>query len=180
MRPTPNDSRRPAFPSRPAAGRASSTVPCRSPSSSPTRPPSTTTRWSWLCVGRTEPPDRTTRGPRMTKEDTVSIATLGLISGDSHVNEPRDLWRENLPASLRDRALRGIKPGSDGNWELVMEGEPLGASAEAEPVRMQITDPEHRYEVMRQEGVVGECIYPSIALYVWMLGDAEVGAASCR
>ena len=110
----------------------------------------------------------------------MSVETLGFISGDSHVSEPRDLWSANLPASLRSQALQGIKPGSDGNWELVLEGQPLGSSAETEPERLKLADPEHRYEVMRQEGIVGECIFPTIGLYVWQLPDPEVGAASCR
>jgi len=33
---------------------------------------------------------------------------------------------------------------------------------------------------MREEGIVGECIFPTIGLYVWMLTDPDVGAASCR
>jgi len=45
---------------------------------------------------------------------------------------------------------------------------------------MIIADPEHRYEIMREEGIIAECIYPTIALYVWMLEDPDVGAASCR
>ncbi len=110
----------------------------------------------------------------------VWLDTLGLISGDSHVNEPRRLWSDNLPEALRSQALRGIAPGSDGNWELVMEGEPLGTSAETEPDRMRMAEPEHRYQVMREEGIVAECIYPSIGLYVWQLPDPVVGVASCR
>ena len=110
----------------------------------------------------------------------MSVSTLGLVSGDSHVNEPRNLWSDNLPASLRSEALRGIKPGSDGGWDLVLEGQPLGTSAEAEPERLRLADPGHRFEVMREEGVVGECIFPTIGLYVWQLPDPDIGAASCR
>ena len=110
----------------------------------------------------------------------MPIETLGLISGDSHVNEPRNLWSEGLPASLRAQALQGIQPGSDGNWELVLEGQPLGGSAEAEPERLKLADPQHRFEVIRREGIVGECIFPTIGLYVWQLADPDVGAASCR
>ena len=86
---------------------------------------------------------------------TSVIDTLGLISGDSHVNEPRNLWRDNLPPSLRSQAMRGIKPGEPGNWELILEGERLGENAEAEEVRARMADPEHRYAIMREEGVVG-------------------------
>jgi predicted TIM-barrel fold metal-dependent hydrolase len=108
------------------------------------------------------------------------VAGLGLVSGDSHVNEPRNLWRENLPALLRSQAMRGIKPGEPGNWELILEGERLGEKAEAESERVKMADPQHRYQVMRQEGIVGECIYPTTGLYVWLLDDPAVQVASCR
>ena len=111
---------------------------------------------------------------------TSVIDSLGLISGDSHVNEPRNLWRDNLPPSLRSQAMRGIKPGEPGNWELVLEGERLGEKAEAEAERAKMADPSHRYAVMREEGVVAECIYPTTGLYVWLLTDPEVMVASCR
>lgn len=108
------------------------------------------------------------------------IATLGLISGDSHVNEPRDLWRDNLPRSLVSHAMRGIQAGEEGNWELVLDGHHVDKTAESESDRLKASDPEHRYQVMRQEGIVAECIYPTIGLYVWMLADHDGGVASCR
>ena len=40
-------------------------------------------------------------------------STIGLISADSHVNEPRDLWSSNLPPHLLDIAMRGIEAGDD-------------------------------------------------------------------
>ena len=33
---------------------------------------------------------------------------------------------------------------------------------------------------MRDEGIAGECIFPTIGLYVWMLTDPDGGEASCR
>ena len=106
--------------------------------------------------------------------------TLGFVSGDSHVNEPRNLWKDNLPAAMRSGALQGIKAGDDGGWDIVLEGESVGYLGLPEHERMKMADPEHRYAIMRQEGVVGECIYPTIGLYAWMLPDADAGAASCR
>jgi predicted TIM-barrel fold metal-dependent hydrolase len=41
-------------------------------------------------------------------------------------------------------------------------------------------EPEHRFEIMRQEGLAGECVFPTIGLYVWMLDDAAGCEASCR
>lgn len=107
-------------------------------------------------------------------------ADLPLISGDSHVEEPRDLWRDHLPTSMRAQAMRGIQAGDDGNWELLLEGHQADQQAASEAERLRTTDPAHRYAVMREEGIAGECIYPTIGLYVWMLTDPDGGAASCR
>jgi predicted TIM-barrel fold metal-dependent hydrolase len=106
--------------------------------------------------------------------------TLGFISGDSHVNEPRNLWRDNLPTAMQSKALRGIQAGEDGGWDLVLDGESVGYMGLPEHERMKMADPQHRFAIMRAEGVVGECIYPTIGLYVWMLADPDCGAASCR
>jgi predicted TIM-barrel fold metal-dependent hydrolase len=108
------------------------------------------------------------------------VDTLGLVSGDSHVNEPRGLWSDNLPASLRSQALRGIKPGADGNWDLILAGEPHWPGSEPEEERVKTNNVAHRYAIMREEGVVGECIYPTVGLNVWYLSEPELGRASCR
>ena len=48
----------------------------------------------------------------------MSAAPTLLISADSHVNEPRDLWSSSLPPRLRDQAMRGIAAKDDGGWDL--------------------------------------------------------------
>lgn len=108
------------------------------------------------------------------------IEGLGLVSGDSHVNEPRRLWSDNLPLSLRSKALRGVKPGSYGNWDSILSGEPQWAGSDPEEERVRANDVSHRYGIMREEGVVAECIYPTVGLNVWMLTDPDLGRASCR
>src|SRR4051812_2889322 len=104
----------------------------------------------------------------------------GFVSADSHVNEPRNLWRDKLPPRLREQAMRGIEAGEDGNWSLVLEGSSLDKTTQYEEERMLVSDPEHRYKVMKEDGIVAECIFPTVGLYVWMLTDAEGGVASCR
>ncbi len=110
----------------------------------------------------------------------TTAVDIGIVSGDSHVNEPRNLWREHLPARFRDLALRGIEAGDDGNWDVVLGDRQIDKTAKGEAERMLATDPQHRYEIMRQEGIVAECVFPTVGLYVWMLTDPAVGAASCR
>jgi predicted TIM-barrel fold metal-dependent hydrolase len=111
---------------------------------------------------------------------TFKAAELGLVSADAHVNEPRDLWKDNLPASLRSQAMEGIRSGDDGNWELLFEGQAIGQTGQYESDRLAVCDPEHRHAVMRKDGIVAECVFPTIGLYVWMLTDPAGGAASCR
>ena len=115
------------------------------------------------------------------KEDLLgTLSGVGLVSGDSHVNEPRDLWRKNLPVRFRDQAMAGIAAGDDANWEVVFDGHHLGRTNDEETERLLATEPSFRYRVMAEEGIVGECVFPTIGLYVWMLSDPDGGAASCR
>ena len=71
----------------------------------------------------------------------TAALTSGLVSGDSHVNEPRDLWRENLPSRLRDQAMRGIQAADDGNWEVLLEGHHFDKTTSEEAERMKVADP---------------------------------------
>lgn len=106
--------------------------------------------------------------------------TRAVISADSHVNEPRDLWSSRLPASLRDQAMKGIASGDDGSWDLIFDGRHMAVDAEQEAERLAVLDPDRRCDVLRSEGIAGECIFPTIGLYVWMLKDPLGGAMSCR
>jgi len=110
-----------------------------------------------------------------------AISTIGMISADSHVNEPRDLWSSNLPPSLREQAMRGLESGEDGSWQLVFDGQhAFQQSMQAEADRLAVLDPDKRIDVMRADGVAAECIFPTIGLQVWMLESPEGGKASCR
>ena len=107
--------------------------------------------------------------------------SLVLVSADAHVEEPHDLWFDNLPASMRDTAPRRIRHKGDGSWELVVNGVALhGSTKTEEEDRIRAVQPESRLQAMRDDGVSGECVFPSIGLYVWGLEDAAVGEASCR
>lgn len=109
-----------------------------------------------------------------------NASTIGMVSADSHVNEPRDLWSSNLPANMVDRAMRGIEARADGGWELIFDGRHMAVGATSDDERLAVNDPDHRLEVMRSEGIVGECVFPTIGLYVWMLTDPDGGRLSCR
>ena len=115
----------------------------------------------------------------------VTPADLPKVSADSHVEEPRFFWYDNLPASMKDRAPKTIRPSEEGGWELVghdeetPEQQRLRERSE-EMSRLAALQPAARLEIMREDGISGECIFPTIGLYVWDVPDPDVGEACCQ
>jgi predicted TIM-barrel fold metal-dependent hydrolase len=103
-----------------------------------------------------------------------------MLSADSHVNEPRDLWSSALPPAMRTRAMRGIESTEDGGWRLILDGAHISKAGTSEEDRLAVIRPDRRMTVMREEGIAGECIFPTIGLYVWMLEDPDDVKISCR
>ena len=85
-----------------------------------------------------------------------------LISADSHVMEPPDLWEKNLPPSFRDRAPRYAKRAAD------LQAHQGG------------TNPALRAREMAMDGVCGEVLYPSLAMDQFSLKDAALQEACLR
>ncbi len=124
----------------------------------------------------------------------MDLSSLPLISADSHVEEPSYLWVQNLPASMHDRLPPELRRdanaastfaqriGIDNAAEakaLTDAARSAGAS-DIDALCELTADPERRFAVMREDGISGECIYPSAGLYVWNLEDGAVGEACCR
>src|SRR5215471_15513828 len=120
--------------------------------------------------------------------------TAGLVnSADSHVVEPLDLWVLRLPVSLRDRAPRIADV--DGEPRLLVEGMVPrrmggGGNTDAEQrdreragdgrFRAGGWDPDQRIVDLDEDGVWGEVLYPTIALFAFMIPDPELRWASAR
>ena len=106
-----------------------------------------------------------------------------LISGDSHVVEPPDLWLENLPMSLRKRAPRAEKDPDNHHWYFVdpdgERGVDLTASATAGTPREEVArllaadpdavielagrhDPAARVRDLWRDGTVADVLFPAI------------------
>jgi predicted TIM-barrel fold metal-dependent hydrolase len=56
----------------------------------------------------------------------------------------------------------------------------MAAGSDLDELRELTADPERRLEIMRRDGISGECIYPTAGLYVWNIADAATGEACCR
>ncbi|MDG2028775.1 MAG: amidohydrolase family protein [Acidimicrobiales bacterium] len=117
----------------------------------------------------------------------MSLTTIPKLSADCHVDEPHDLWFDRLPEGLRERAPRRIEAGGDGGWSLVLDGSDLGwgnlnpaAAEEQEQRRWSAATVDHRLDMMREDGIRGEIIFPTIGLYIWRLDDGDLGRRCCH
>jgi predicted TIM-barrel fold metal-dependent hydrolase len=106
----------------------------------------------------------------------IARTSYRLVSADSHVNEPPDLWTSRVPARFRDRAPRMERFGKGHGW--VLEGSadpiPFGRNACAglgpfegdpwitwEEVRPGGWDPAARLREQDVDGVDAEVLFPT-------------------
>jgi len=126
----------------------------------------------------------------MSEERSRGIPEQGyrLISADSHVNEPPDLWTKRVPSSLRDRAPR-IERFEEGDaWVIEGVRDPINfgmnACAGLDPEQMQGWvrfeelrrggyDPSVRLEEMARDGVDAEVLYPTPRLSNAIVANAD-------
>jgi len=118
-----------------------------------------------------------------------------VLSADSHVWEPPDLWEKRIERRFRERAPRLVR-GADGD-RFVGEGVELtpfgvghrrgedaeGANAPAryeDCVRPGGWDPLARLADLDADGVAGEVLYPTVALELFGTPDAPLRAAIFR
>jgi predicted TIM-barrel fold metal-dependent hydrolase len=124
-----------------------------------------------------------------------------MISSDSHVVEPGDLWLERLPAALRDRAPRAIQDPHNHHWYLGGPGLPRGVdltlSRTAGLVNAEVDatlaadpgawigakgghDPVERLRDQWRDGVVADVLYPTAGLSLLTYDDPELQLACIR
>ena len=112
-----------------------------------------------------------------------------VLSSNSHVFEPPDLWQTRIDAAFRDRAPRIQR--IDGADQIVVEAdqvlsgiglisnagarfeapETISAQGRFEDVHSGGYDPEQHLKDMALDGVAGEVLYPSQGLFYFRLAD---------
>ena len=121
-----------------------------------------------------------------------------VISSDSHIIEPPDLWTTRIEAKYRDRAPY-IRRGEDAdNWyiegdvDLGSLGTTVGAGqryidpskmttkAKIEQIPRGAYDPEAHIQDMHLDGVDAGVIYPSLGLRVFRVPDSGLLSAIMR
>jgi predicted TIM-barrel fold metal-dependent hydrolase len=126
------------------------------------------------------------------------MAIYKLVSADSHVNEPAELWLERIDRRFRDRAPRIVDniPGRPPGSYLVLEDIPpvhvtqgLGAGITAAELprffetstyrdaRRGGWDPAERVRDMEIDGVEGEVLYTTLGFRQFWLKDADLQRA---
>ena len=121
-----------------------------------------------------------------------------ILSSDSHVFEPPDLWMTRIDAAFRDRAPRIQR--IDGADQIVIEADQVlagiglisdaGARFEApetisgrgrfEDVHRGGYDPQQHLADMRLDGIAGEVLYPSQGLFYFRVKDSALMSAIFR
>jgi len=121
-----------------------------------------------------------------------------ILSSDSHVFEPPDLWTTRIDAAFRDRAPRMQR--INGVDQLVVEEDQViagiglisnaGARFEApeaissqgrfEDVHQGGYDPAQHLQDMQLDGVAGEVLYPSQGLFYFKVADTQLMSAIFR
>ncbi len=90
----------------------------------------------------------------------------------------------SLPESMRAAAPARIRPTEEGAWEMAKHEQTSETQAQKdraeEMARVQTNDLTHRFQVMHEDKIDGEIVFPTIGLYIWDLEDAELGAACCQ
>ena len=124
----------------------------------------------------------------------MELANLPLISSDSHVEEPSFLWRENLPRDLQAELPPELGPNvsataqfasrigieNSSEAKAVIDAARDAGVSDLDALCELTADVERRSEIMRQDGLSGECIYPTSGLYVWNIANPAVGESCCR
>jgi predicted TIM-barrel fold metal-dependent hydrolase len=126
------------------------------------------------------------------------MAAAVILSSDSHVFEPPDLWTSRIDTAFRNRAPRIQR--IDGADQIVIEADQVlsgiglisnaGARFDApetisgqgrfEDVPRGGYDPEQHLADMRLDGVAGEVLYPSQGLFYFRVADTPLMSAIFR
>src|SRR3989475_9960497 len=129
------------------------------------------------------------------------MAELKLISADSHVNEPGDLWVERIDKQFRERAPRVVEnlPGQRPGAYLMLEGvtpihlaQGMGAGKKPEELpgffqaltykdgRPGGWDPAERVKDMDLDGVEADVIYTTLGFRQFWFTDGALQRACFR
>jgi predicted TIM-barrel fold metal-dependent hydrolase len=126
------------------------------------------------------------------------MTSYRIISSDSHVFEPADLWSTRIDAAFRDRGPRVVREGMHDYW-VVEDGKKAGSiglvsqagvrfespekitfGGSFEHVRPGGWDPHEHVKDMQIDGVSAGVLYPSNGLFFFRIPDSALLSAIFR
>ncbi len=112
------------------------------------------------------------------------MANYTVLSSDSHIIEPEDLWEKRIDRKFKDRAPRIFRQGNSDQW--YCDGVPFGniginqqagvrfedpekltREGSMDTVPLGGIDPDEHVKDMQKDGVSGGVLYPSQGLTLW-------------
>ena len=121
--------------------------------------------------------------------DTTSTNKIWTNSGDSHVIEPENLWRDSVPERYSELMPHSVKD-ADGDWETVhVDGKSfrrkLPGKAQLEFMESSMRAPgafdlSKRLVDLDHEGIWGEVVFPSLGLWNASFNTREALKAAIR
>ena len=125
------------------------------------------------------------------------MSTYTVISSDSHIIEPADLWEKRIDPKFRDRAPHIVREGDVDQW--YCDGQPFGniginqqaglrfeepekltRDGSMETVLLGGLDPHAHVKDMDLDGVAGGVLYPSQGLTVFSIPASDLVSAIFR
>jgi len=125
-------------------------------------------------------------------------APLRIVSADSHVTEPADLWCQRLDRCFRDRAPRVVRDYTSDRYLFVAPGispfaiaTGFGAGKQGRDLKLHLRrgyeaaraggwDPTERVKDQDADGVACEVLYPTHGMKLFALPDADLQRACFR
>src|SRR3990170_7614373 len=109
-----------------------------------------------------------------------------MVSADTHVNEPADLWETRIDARYRHRLPRIEADANGVKWQITEGYRPTKIrdlkfqGEDLERSRHGNADPEERLKDHARDGVDAEIIFPNKGLAMWATPDPVFSMAMCR
>ena len=129
---------------------------------------------------------------------TALVERCPLVSSDSHLLEPADLWSRRTDARFRHRAPRVVRVADNDEWHAdgvrfqsirgtayqaglrFTRPEELSFDGQFEAIRPGALDPDAHVQDMDLDGVAGAVLYPTAGMQIYKVEDSNLLSACAR